>query len=178
MELHEDLLQRLKNARSIEEILANFPKDIIEYPKFYDALGRILMDKIFFYQAHLLFDQGLAAQVQESEDEFLNPNLHRRFHFDLSDLIFRITRDPNSRILDFGFPVKKLGFHYSAELGFYLLDFDYNQLNSDQEHVSISEAKDRTLGHIHTYLGILCHIRDAKVHNSQNCPYLEYIGKK
>ena len=91
---------------------------------------------------------------------------HRRFHFDLSDLITLIHHF-KLKLPEQGIPVPN--FLFSAEKGFYLPDFDYNVPNQDYQDVGIELGKERTLMHIHYALGVREKIQDLP-HKASNCP--------
>ena len=141
-------------------------------PLLHHLIGTILMHKGLFKQSYLLFDRGL---VMESPDSNGN-NIHIIFHRDLSDLGYIIHSETDRPLESFGFPVSNIGFKFNPEKGFYLPDFDFNELNRDYEDFGEEVGKERVLLRIHSRLAETKKIR-GDLHKSNNCPYLKYVSR-
>lgn len=169
------LVEELREIVSLKDLLKIAKRRHLSYPDF-NLIGKGLMDQGFFNQAYLLFSHGLTQDVPDSGDEHNNPNFHRRFHFDLSDLITLLHRQ-KLKAKDFGFQPELVRFQFSPEKGFYLPDFDHNVPNEDYKDAGMEPGRERTLMHIHYALGTLEKI-DGSSHKNNNCPYLHYCSTK
>ena len=157
-------------------------------PEAHHHFGKVLRDEGFYFHAHLLFDKGLRLEVKPSDDEFDDPNLHRRFHWDLWGLIRAIQSDKRNpqTLEELGFPMKSLPFEFGGEeQGYILPNFQYNSFNQNHDDdfkfaknmkEGIRISKERKLGTIHHTLGCLAKI-DRHLHLANNCPYLKYVEK-
>ena len=141
-------------------------------PEVHHYVGKILMNNRLFFQAHLLFDKGLALETPDTDG--LEENLHRKFHYDLSGLGLRLLKY-RLKLQDYGYRVDELGFRFSKGRGFSLPDFDYNFF--DPEIKKTRQLRDKALVFIHWGLGHEKQI-DDEPHTANNCPYLEYVAKK
>ncbi len=145
-----------------------------ESPQAFHYVGKILMNNHLFLQSHLLFENGIALDSSSILDPYRkNRNFHRKFHYDLGDLIGRINDDTlgEIRISNYGFPIERLGFVFDEKKGFHIPNFAYNSFNTDYEIYGLPVGKERTLMHIHGKLARINKIK-RKPHNAGNCPYL------